>query len=409
MNRYWLVARHELTTQLRRRSFLFFAFVFPVLIIGSSFGLTYLMADREQKTGTLGPIGYVDQVGLLAPSLERPPEFRSYPDPAAAAAALAAGEIGAYFVLPPDYLTTGRVDAYTYQSIPGGIKGQFRDFVRANLLADRDPLIAERLRAPVNLTMSTLDTSRTLSEESAFGLIMTPVIFALVFSMSIAMTSSFLMENVAEEKESRMVELMLTSITPLQMLWGKILGLGVLGLIQVTVWALAGGVVFLVSQTDMLPPIELPLSLLVLAVPYLALGYLLYGSMLAGIGASSSSIQEAQTISSVFTILAMSPIFAFISFLQNANAALPVALSLIPFTSPMAMLMRITLGSVPAWQIALSLALLAAGAALVIWLAAWVFRVGLLMTGQRLGPKTLFQLIRRGADQAVPAVNGGAQ
>jgi ABC-2 type transport system permease protein len=142
-----------------------------------------------------------------------------------------------------------------------------------------------------------------------------------------------------------------------------------------------------------------------LAALFLLLGYLLYGSLLAGLGASSSSLQEAQTISSIFALLAMSPIFAFITFLQNSNGPLPVALSLIPFTSPMAMMMRVSLGAVPIWQIALSIALLAAGGALVVWLAAWIFRVGLLMTGKRLGPKTLFRLIRRGADQAIPTMN----
>jgi ABC-2 type transport system permease protein len=414
MNRYWIVARHELITQLRRKSFLFFAFVFPLLMIGGNIGISYLIANQVEETGTLGNIGYVDQAGLLAPALERPSEFQSYPDLDSASDALAGGEIGAYFVLPADYMTSGRVDAFTYQSVPAGIEEQFSTFVRANLLADRDPLEAERLQQPADITMATLDGSRELTEESAFGLVMTPIIFAIVFSMSITMTSSFLMQNVAEEKETRMVELMMTSITPLQMLWGKILGLGALGLLQVVGWALAGGAIYLASGggSDLLSSINLPIWILALAALYLLLGYLLYGSLLAGIGASSSSLQEAQTISSISALIAMSPIFAFFSFLQNANGPLPVALSLVPFTSPMAMMMRVSLGTVPVWQIALSTVLLATGAAFVVWLAAWVFRVGLLMTGKRLGPKTLFRLIRRGADQAIPIMNhlgGGAR
>jgi ABC-2 type transport system permease protein len=407
MNRYWIVARHELITQLRRKSFLFFAFVFPLLMIGANIGISYVVANQVEETGTLGTVGYVDQAGLLAPALERPDEFQPYRDLDSAAAALADGNIGAYFVVPPDYMSSGRVDAFTYQSVPAGIEEQFSDFVRANLLADRDPLVAERLQQPADITMATLDGSRELTQESAFGLIMTPIIFAIVFSMSITMTSSFLMQNVAEEKETRMVELMMTSITPLQMLWGKILGLGALGLVQVTGWALAGGAIYLASGSgrDLLSSLNLSPWMLALAALYLLLGYLLYGSLLAGIGASSSSLQEAQTISSVSALIAMSPIFAFMSFLQNANGPLPLALSLIPFTSPMAMMMRVSLGTVPLWQIGFSMALLAAGAAVVVWLAAWIFRVGLLMTGKRLGLRTLFRLIRRGADQAVPVMN----
>ena len=97
--------------------------------------------------------------------------------------------------------------------------------------------------------------------------------------------------------------------------------------------------------------------------------------------------------------------FTFVNLLKDSNSALQVALSLIPFTSPTAMMMRISLGEVPAWQILLSLLLLAAGAALVVWLAAWTFRVGLLMTGKRLKIKTLFQIIRRGSNQTAVLPN----
>jgi ABC-2 type transport system permease protein len=197
---------------------------------------------------------------------------------------------------------------------------------------------------------------------------------------------------------------MMTSISPLDMLWGKILGLGALGVLQMVVWAVAGGAIFLISQDagEMLASINLPGWLLGVGAVYLLLGYLLYGSMLGGIGASSSSAQEASSIAGIFSLLALSPMFAFASLLKDSNSALQVALSLIPFTSPTAMMMRLSLGTVPVWQIILSLLLLAAGAALVVWLAAWTFRVGLLMTGKRLKIKTLFQVIRRGSDQ--PAV-----
>lgn len=200
-----------------------------------------------------------------------------------------------------------------------------------------------------------------------------------------------------------MVELMMTSITPLEMLWGKILGLGALGLLQMAIWAIAGGIVFIANQDagEMLASIDLPAWLPGVALLYLLLGYLLYGSLLAGVGASSGSAQEAQSVSGVFALLALSPMFAFASLLKDPNGPVPLAMSLFPFTSPTAMIMRISLGQVPPWQILLSLVLLAAGAALVVWLAAWVFRVGLLLVGKRLKLSALIQVIRQGADQVV--------
>ena len=407
MKRYWIVARHELQSQLKRKSFIFFAFIFPLVMIGVNVGIGYLTAVDAEETGTLGTIGYVDEVGVLDQAVERPDEYQPYSDRESAQAALENGTIGAYFVLPADYMSNGAVDAYTYQSIPAGIESQLGDFVRANLLAERSPVEAERLLHPAEITMVTLDGRREFTEETALALLFTPIVFALVFGMSITMTSSYMMQNVAQEKESRMVELMMTSISPLDMLWGKILGLGVLGVLQMVVWAVAGGAIFIISQDAgaMLASINLPAWLLGVGAVYLLLGYLLYGSVLGGIGASSSSAQEASSIAGIFSLLALSPMFAFTSLLKDSNGALPVTLSLFPFTSPTAMMMRISLGDVPAWQIILSLALLAAGAALVVWLAAWTFRVGLLMTGKRLKIKTLFQVIRRGSDQSAVLPN----
>lgn len=407
MRRYWIVARHELLSQLRRKSFLFFAFVFPLLMIGMEVGIGWLSARSVEETGTLGTIGYVDLSGMLAPELEKPDEFLAFEDETSAEAALQAGEIGAYFIIPADYLLTGAVNAYTYDSIGDGIKGQLRGFLRANLLAERDPLEAERLRRPAVFTLATLDGRRELDEGAIMALVFTPIIFALVFSMSITMTSSFLMQNVAEEKETRMVELMMTSITPLDMLWGKILGLGALGLLQIIVWSVAGGAIFTLSRDagEMLSTIDLPLWLFGIAILYLLLGYLLYGSMMAGIGASSSSAQEAQSISAVFTLLAISPLFAFATFIEGANGVVPTIMSLVPLTAPTAMMMRLALGQVASWQLILSLILLASAGGGVVWLAAWTFRVGLLMTGKRLGPKTLLKMIRQGADQMITTMD----
>ena len=401
MKRYWLVARHELISQLKRKSFIFFAFAFPLLMIGLNIFISYLSAREAEETGALGTIGYVDQAGILEQAVERPHEYQAYSDESSAQTALANGVIGAYFVLPPDYLSSGTVEAYTYEAVPSGIEAQLGRFIRANLLAGRDPQEAERLLKPAEITMKTLDGRRELTEESALALVFTPIVFAMVFSMSITMTSSYLMQNVSQEKETRMVELMMTSITPLEMLWGKILGLGALGMLQMIVWIMAGGAIFILSQdaADILASIDLPPWLLGVGALYLLLGYLLYGSLLGGIGASSKSSEEAQSISAIFSIVAVSPMFAFVSLLKDANGILPLVLSLIPFTSPTAMMMRISLGQVPAWQIALSFGLLIATSALVVWLAAWTFRIGLLMTGQRLKLKTLLYVIRRGADQ----------
>lgn len=397
MKRFWVVAQHEFVTQIRRRSFLFMIFVFPLLIAGLSIFTGFLTTKQEEQTGTLGHIGIVDLSGVLAEEKERPQEYISFPNQYEAAEALENEEIGAYFVLSADYWSSGAVQAFSGKPIPNGIRSQFLLYLEENLLAHRSPAEVARLRNPAEISLATLDGRILVDEQTGMVMILTPVVFAVLFTMSISITSTYMMENVVEEKETRMVEMITTSITPLELLWGKILGLGALGLFQITTWVVVGGVVFVVREdlAKMLREIDYPAWLLAVAILYLILGYVLFGSLMSGIGASSSSMQEAQPLAGLFSIVAVLPLFFLSQFLENSNGALPVFLSFLPFTAPTAMMLRLVLGHVAWWQVGLSLGFLAASVALVIWLAAWIFSIGLLMTGQRLTPKALLTAIRQ--------------
>jgi ABC-2 type transport system permease protein len=333
----------------------------------------------------------------LAAEKERPPEYAAFPDQETAAAALENEEIGAYFVVPADYMASGMVQAFAPQPIPSGIEGQFLGYLKVNLLAHRSPAEVERLLTPAEISMATLDGRIDVDQKSGMVMIITPIVFAVLFVMAISMTSSLMMENVVEEKETRMVEMITTSITPLELLWGKIIGLAALGLFQIGVWILVGGAVLVLREdaAQALAGIHYPVWLLIAAVIYLFLGFILFGSLMSGIGASSSSMQEAQPIGGLFSMIAVLPLFFLQQFLVNSNGPLPTFLSFLPLTAPTAMVLRLAVGQVPWWQVAASLGLLAASVGLVIWLAAWVFRVGLLMTGQRLTPRGLMMAMRR--------------
>jgi ABC-2 type transport system permease protein len=406
MKRQWIVAQHEFVTQLKRKSFLFMVFIFPLLIAGVSIFTSYLASRQAEQTGNLGQIGVVDQSGVLAAEQDKPPEYTTFPDEESAATALAEGHIGAYFVLPADYLSSGVVNAYSHDVIPAGIHNQLRVYLKANLLAHWPAVEAERLRQPAKITMATLDGRIRADQGTGIVMIMAPVVFAILSAMSISMTSGYMMQNVVEEKETRMMEIITTSITPLQLLWGKIAGLSTIGLLQIAVWVLVGSLVIVMRQdiASMLANVNYPLWLLALAILYLFLGYILYGSLLAGIGASSSSMQEAQLITGLFSLVVVAPLLVVVQFLENPNGAWPTFMSLLPFTAPSAMMLRLALGQVPAWQIALSLGLLVATIAVVVWLAAWIFQVGLLTTGQRFNPRILLQTIRPGSNYAGVAV-----
>jgi ABC-2 type transport system permease protein len=406
MNRILLVARREFITNVKRRSFLFTVFGLPLFIIAIQFAVGYFVERQSETTGTLGQIGYVDLTPgqILSLAVDKPDEFRAYPDQEAARAALVAGEIGAYFVIPDDYIDQGTVHAYATKDIPRGIERQMTAFLTDNLLADWPPERAIRLQDPLNLSLSTLDGEKEVDEESGISMILVPFIFAMLFMMSIFTTSGFLMQGVVEEKENRLVEILMTSITPLQMLWGKILGLGALGLFQVAVWAVAGGLVLSQGPSlwSGLENVSIPKPLLIWGPIYLLLGYLTFGALLAGIGASVTSMQEGQQIAGIASMIAVVPMIGAVTFFHNANGPFPTATSMIPLTSPVAMMMRLPFADVPPWQVVFSLLLLALTALLIVWVAAQVFRIGLLMYGKRLGPRMLWAALRQGLD-IVPA------
>jgi ABC-2 type transport system permease protein len=411
MSRILFVAKREFVTNIKRRGFLFTAFGIPVLIIAAQFAVAYFVQTQSEKTGGLGEIGYVDLTSdqVLATAENKPAEFRAFDQQDAAQAALIAGEIGAFFLIPPDYLTHGVVHAYAIRDIPRGIEEQLSSFLEDNLLADWPAQRANRLKHPGHLTFATLDNQKEVqSDESIVAAIVVPIIFAVLLMMSIFTTSGFMLQGVVEEKENRLVEILVTSITPAQILWGKILGLGALGLLQIGIWAAVGAL--LLTQGAGLwsgvGDITIARPLLAWGAIYLLLGYVLFGALLAGIGAAVTSMQEGQQIAGIFSIIAAVPLLLSVTFFRNANGLIPIALSLFPFTAPVAMVMRLPFASVPLWQLATSLLLLVLATILIVWIAAQVFRVGLLMYGKRLGLRPLWMALRQGLD-VIPETSQG--
>jgi ABC-2 type transport system permease protein len=405
MNRAFFVAKREFLTNVKRRSFLFTAFGLPLLIIAAQIGVGYFVQAQSSSTGSLGSIGYVDLSDdqVLSQAVQKPPGFRAFKAQELAHAALMADEIGAYFLVPMDYVSRGIVHAYALKDIPRGIEQQMSAFLTDNLLADWSPARAERLKNPANLRMTTLDGEKEIEgEDSIIAAIFLPVIFAVLLMMSIFTTSGFLLQNVVEEKENRLVEILITSLTPTQILGGKIIGLGALGLVQIAVWALAGKIVLSQGANIVsgLADVTIPAPFLMWGTLYLLLGYVLFGSLLAGVGASVTSMQEGQQIAGVFSIIAAAPLFLSVSFFNNANGPIPVALSLFPLTAPVAMVMRLPFADVPRWQLGLSVTLMVLTTFLVVWAAAQAFRVGLLMYGKRFGLRSLWSVSRQGLDAA---------
>ncbi len=409
MNKMWLVAKHEYMTNIKRRSFLFVAFGVPIITIVLMAVVFALIINNETDTARLGTIGYVDQSGVLAQQIDKPENFSIYDSEDAARAALDAGTIGAYFVVPPDYMTTGTVNAVGSSSVPDALQGDINTYLRANLSTGLDPAIANRLKDPLNTSLKALDTGRVITENGMIGLFLTPLIFVMIFLFASQTTSSYLMSGVVEEKTSRIMEILITSITPFQLLMGKIIGLGVLGLTQLVVWIIGGLITAQVTQgSDFLNNVVIPPDLLIVGLIYFLLGYFMLSSIMAGIGAVVGSEQESRQFSGIFTLIMVVPFFAMTSFITDPNGVVVTFLTLFPLTAPIAVILRMGFGSIPTWQLLLSIALLILTSLLVAWASARIFRWALLLYGKRPGVRELIRVIRRAPNMATTATGDQA-
>lgn len=398
MGKWWLVAKREFLYNLRRPAFLFASFVMPFLLALVLFVVFSLIANTFTAEVT-DPIGYVDLSGVLADEAEKPATFSAYADAETAEAALLDGSVRAYFLVPEDYLTSGTVTIYRNGDLSPAAENEIEDYLLANLAARAgDGDAAQRISDPVDMQVRALDSGRTLAQEGIIGLFLTPFVFMLVFMITVSSTSSYLMSGVVEEKSNRIMEVLITSITPFQMLAGKIVGLGALGLIQIGVWLILGALVitFGAGSGGILSGVSIPADVVVIALVFFLLDYFLTATIMAGIGAVTGSEQESRAFAGIFGFVTAIPFFFIFAFFDNPNGPIPVFLTLFPLTSPMVVILRSAFTSIPPLELIAAFVILLITTLIIMWIAARIFRLSLLMYGKRPSLRALFGALRSG-------------
>ena len=401
MRKILVIALREFITNVRRPGFIFVTLLIPALglvgtLVSAFAGGSLARSLGQQFTPVTRPIGYVNQSPLSLPSTA---DFIAYPDLAAGQAALRAETIGALALLPPDYMATGAVTIYT----PGGeLFGseigttRLREFLRSSVLnLVSDPQVRERASQPVRPTVVQVGEGGRSTSFNPLSFLV-PFLLSILLIVSIFTASGFMLQSVSEEKETRVMEVLLSSVSPTQLLAGKILGLGALGLLQVSVWfgGLAAIALVGLSALSATIGVQLPVATLGLGVVYFLLGYLLYATLMAVSGSIATSLREGQQVAAIFTFSAVMPLSFSSLILPRPNGPIAQALSLFPLSSPMMMMIRLAVTTVPPWEIALSLALLAGFLLFAVWGGARVFRAGLLMYGKRLSVGEIWRALR---------------
>jgi ABC-2 type transport system permease protein len=394
MKKFSLVAWHEYSRHVFRKRFMVVLFSVPLML---AFMAILVIVIIFMQTSSK-PVGYIDHSGLLVnpipqPRVKWPEQYVSmvaYTDEISAENDLKAKKIQVYYIIPEDYLKTGQVKLI-YEKIKGSDEVQFTSFMKVNLLANQPPDVAKRLLDGNQIITQSIDKNRQASQEQFIN-IMLPLFAGILFIVGMSTSSGYLMQAVVEEKENRTMEIMVTSVSPNQLMSGKVVADILVGVTQLLVWAafillaLVIGKSFVPWLADISFSGEMIAIILAVMVP----AFIMICGLMAAVGATVTEGSEGQQIMGLFTIPIWIPYLFIGAFIQNPNSPLAIAMSLFPLTAPMTITIRLSFTTIPAWQLITSITILVLSAIGAVWLAGRVFRLGMLRYGQRIHWKEVF-------------------
>jgi ABC-2 type transport system permease protein len=405
------IAGREYLSTVRRKAFLFTALGTPAyfaLVMFMSIGPS--ASERTAALKEFTSLGVVDSSGLFVhapreistdlaqeaiklggavPTQIVRTEVRHFTGLATAEAALRAGEVSQVLVIPADYLERGSLRRYarSFNLFTSADRRPIATWLVQGLVGGQldSNRVARVARPTIGMDLYALNKQGTFElkdDKREVVDFLLPFAFAMLLGLSITLGGQYLLQGVSEEKESRILESLLCNVSPTELLAGKLIGLGSAGLTLVGIWL--GFAIPLLGSGLLVSGISVPAGVLLAAFLYFLLGYLFYGSIMTGIGSMASSMREAQQFSVWLSFLNFAPFLAMTIILGRPDGPVAVGMSLFPPTAPVAMMLRLMApsGSVPLWQVALSLLLLVGAAWLALTASARVFRIGLLMYGK---------------------------
>lgn len=401
MNQVWQVMVFEYTRHVFRKRFLFALLSLPLFISVMAF-VVFLLVRSEFN---FKPVGYVDHSGLLTgpesvDSAGSRIALHRYENEEEAQSDLNAGEIQAYYVLSPDYLETRQAKLVALEEPSAAATNQFSQFVRQNLLSQFPDEVVQRLSRGNQMVVQSLDGSRQFVGGDLIGFVL-PFVVGFIFLIAVFATSGYLLQAVVEEKENRTMELLVSSVSPNKLMAGKIIGIIAVGWTQLVAWSAMvllllaiGGLFFDLPQL-----ISFPLSYLFLALGLFVPAFIMLSALMVAVGATLTDVQEAQQVTSLFTLPLFIPFWFAMTLINHPNGPVAVGLSFFPFTAPITLAIRAGFAPLPPWQLVLGLFLLVFFALAAVWFAGRAFRMGMLRYGQRVPWKEIFGWNAKGEAQ----------
>lgn len=413
-SKIFTIISHEYITKFKSKGFIISTLLAPLMLL-VFFGIIVLVAliSEESTERKIAIIDRTQKIGEKIIKDEPEKYFKTELTEDSLKAMVLNGTLDGYLVIHPDFVKSGKADVFSsggggigfVTSLNSSLTGVLRNerLVEAGIA----PEIIARVFQKPDITTHKITEKGTETDYAEFYAVIGYVLGFVIYMMMFIYGAQ-VMRGVIEEKANRIIEVMASSVKSFELMMGKVVGLGLLGLTQLTFWILLGAIVFLIKgdivNLFMSPEVQMAanmgqqapdiasniknlptpdIGIIVGFFFYFLSGYFIYATLFAAIGSAVDQESDAQQLQLPVTLPIIIPMLFIQYIMSNPESTLAVILSLFPFFAPILMIVRIAATDVPLWQISLSVALMIGTFFLCIWLAAKVYRIGILMYGRK--------------------------
>ncbi|MBQ5613792.1 MAG: ABC transporter permease [Tidjanibacter sp.] len=436
MGKIGIIAGREFNERVRKKSFIITTILMPLFLVAMMF-IPMLMVNM--KSNTVREIYVVDDSGVIADKLQDSGTLRFIPsDMPLDEIKEQSLDIFGVLVIGNNVVEGGGAQLYTYDSstidIESEISTQIKDIIETEKLKGYNienlSEILASVETSVPLSVKQFSESGEAKDSSSVVAIVAAYIFGFLIYMFVFLYGGMVMQGVIEEKSNKVLEVMVSSVKPFQLMMGKILGIASVALTQLLIWVVfivvVGGGLMSLLAGDMIEAAQamssgMPMDMSAMSgmvmdadmaaaintltdpaylfrliggfIVYFIGGYLLYAAMFAAVGSAVDNEKDTQNLQTPISMPLILGLFVMLTAMQDPNSPLAVWCSIIPFTSPIVMVARLPYG-VPAWELWTSIGVLFASFLAIVWLAGKVYRVGIFMYGKKPTFKELFKWMK---------------
>lgn len=405
--KFWIVAQFEFREIVRKPSFWLATLFLPILIGAISFISGYASIEAtekfEESSGQFEQIYIIDEIGIINPAFLQPP-FEAATNYDAVVQEVQSDTSKLLVLIPEEFEDTLQYEMIfkKNEELLSGVTMPtvINSLIEQSALTQiEDPLQAKVLMGSPSAVIQSFDENNELQEEG-FGQYILPIASLVVFFLAVFISSGFLLQSVSAEKENRMIETMLSIVDKKSLMFGKMIGLMGVVLLQLLLWVVLGLGIYIVIQNsfDLNLPIdigEIDLSLLPVNIFLTITGFLFFAAIMTGVGAVGTGAQDSKNLSSIFIMLAIFPMYLMQILITDPTGYFSQFFTYFPFTSHMILLVRNSLGAIGTTELITGLILSTLYVVIAMWLALKLFELGCLMYNRRPSFQEIFSYLKR--------------